>query len=307
MRRRARLPSTAMNRALVLVSVVACAHPAPVATCPPTPLAAATPQPAVTSQPAAMVQPPAAAPEPAGPSGYDQPPQYVLDVLHAPSPPQPIVSPTRDTMLLVSWVEVPADRAGRRAVPEARRRARRAADAPQARHAGRLRRRAVRADARGRRRRDARRETPIALPAGGCADGISWAADGKQLRVPQHVARRGRAVDRRRVDRHDAPARRRAAQPDARQLAAVDARPEDAAGEARPRRRRARRPPRRRPPTARASRRPTARRREQHLRGARHAAEQARRGPVRVLRDEPARAGRRRERRGHADRQARRC
>src|SRR5262245_5379276 len=39
-----------------------------------------------------------------GGSGYSKPPQNVLDVLHAPSPPQPIFSPTRDRILLVSWV-----------------------------------------------------------------------------------------------------------------------------------------------------------------------------------------------------------
>ncbi len=40
-------------------------------------------------------------------SGYDQPPRNVLDVLHAPSPPRPDVSPTNDTILLVSWVDYP--------------------------------------------------------------------------------------------------------------------------------------------------------------------------------------------------------
>ena len=40
-------------------------------------------------------------------SGYDKPPQNVLDVLHAPSPPSPYVSPTRDRILLVSWVRYP--------------------------------------------------------------------------------------------------------------------------------------------------------------------------------------------------------
>jgi dipeptidyl aminopeptidase/acylaminoacyl peptidase len=33
-------------------------------------------------------------------TGYDKPPQYILDVLHAPSLPTPLVSPTHDTMLL---------------------------------------------------------------------------------------------------------------------------------------------------------------------------------------------------------------
>src|ERR1041384_6992442 len=38
-------------------------------------------------------------------AGYDQPPQYVLDVLHAPAPPRPLLSPTRASVLLVSYVQ----------------------------------------------------------------------------------------------------------------------------------------------------------------------------------------------------------
>jgi len=52
----------------------------------------------VTAAAAAAVQ---------GPSGYDKPPQYILDVMHAPSLPVPEVSPTHDTILLVSWQEYP--------------------------------------------------------------------------------------------------------------------------------------------------------------------------------------------------------
>ena len=40
--------------------------------------------------------------------GYDQPPQYILDVMHAPSPPSPDVSPTQDAILLVSEQEYPS-------------------------------------------------------------------------------------------------------------------------------------------------------------------------------------------------------
>ena len=40
-------------------------------------------------------------------STYDKPPQNVLDVLHAPAPPVPVLSPTRDSALLVTWVEYP--------------------------------------------------------------------------------------------------------------------------------------------------------------------------------------------------------
>jgi len=41
-------------------------------------------------------------------SGYDKPPQYILDVMHAPSPPVPELSPTHDTILLVSWQDYPS-------------------------------------------------------------------------------------------------------------------------------------------------------------------------------------------------------
>jgi dipeptidyl aminopeptidase/acylaminoacyl peptidase len=41
-------------------------------------------------------------------SGYDQPPKNILDVMHAPSPPMPRVSPTLDSILLVSWQDYPS-------------------------------------------------------------------------------------------------------------------------------------------------------------------------------------------------------
>ena len=43
-----------------------------------------------------------------GASGYNQPPKNILDVMHAPSPPVPEVSPTHDTILLVSWQDYPS-------------------------------------------------------------------------------------------------------------------------------------------------------------------------------------------------------
>jgi dipeptidyl aminopeptidase/acylaminoacyl peptidase len=42
------------------------------------------------------------------PSGYDQPPKAILDVMHAPSPPEPRVSPKGDSILLVSWETYPS-------------------------------------------------------------------------------------------------------------------------------------------------------------------------------------------------------
>src|SRR5205814_2313672 len=94
--------------AAVLLLVIACAHPAPVTTCPPSP---AAPAPIVVEQkpPDALVQPAPVPGEPVTPiaSGYNKPPTYVLDVLHAPAPPQPVVGPTHDSILLVSWVKYP--------------------------------------------------------------------------------------------------------------------------------------------------------------------------------------------------------
>ena len=41
-------------------------------------------------------------------SSYDKPPASILEVLHAPSAPKPVMSPTRDKVLLVSWVDYPS-------------------------------------------------------------------------------------------------------------------------------------------------------------------------------------------------------
>lgn len=41
-------------------------------------------------------------------SGYNQPPQAILDVMRAPRTPTPILNPTRDRMLLVSWEDHPS-------------------------------------------------------------------------------------------------------------------------------------------------------------------------------------------------------
>ena len=43
----------------------------------------------------------------AGAAGYDQPPKAILDVMRAPSPPSANVSPTQDTILLVSQQDYP--------------------------------------------------------------------------------------------------------------------------------------------------------------------------------------------------------
>lgn len=169
-----------MNRALVLVGVTACAHPAPVTTCPP-----ATPAPSpivVTQQPAALVTPAPVPGEPAAPiaSGYNKPPQYVLDVLHAPAPPQPLVSPTHDSILLVSWVKYPPiaqvaepflKLAGVRVEPRTRRKH----DTPGGYGVAPCAQTLAIVDV------ASTRETAIALPPDGCVDGFSWAADGKRF------------------------------------------------------------------------------------------------------------------------------
>jgi len=77
---------------LLIISIVACATPRSIR-------AQADPsQSSVTSAPAAMV---------AGTSGYNRPPKNILDVMHAPSPPVPLVSPKEDTILLVTWQDYP--------------------------------------------------------------------------------------------------------------------------------------------------------------------------------------------------------
>ena len=113
-------------------------------------------------------------------SGYDKPPEEVLNVLRAPSPPVPYVSPTGDTILLVSWVDYP---------PMSR------VAEPFLRLAG------VRVEPKTRRKHDtpggygvapcARDftlvnvatggEVRVALPPGGCAEAASWSADGKRF------------------------------------------------------------------------------------------------------------------------------
>src|SRR5688572_2423503 len=86
---------------LFTLALVACGSPPP-ATTPSPPLAASTaPTPRAASTPSTTASPA----EPA--SLYDKPPPNVLEVLHAPSPPQPIVSPTGETILLVAWVDYP--------------------------------------------------------------------------------------------------------------------------------------------------------------------------------------------------------
>jgi dipeptidyl aminopeptidase/acylaminoacyl peptidase len=64
----------------------------------------------IRAQPASFsskVASPKAAPNET-PSGYNQPPKSILDVMRAPLPPIPKVSPAHDAILLVSWQEYPS-------------------------------------------------------------------------------------------------------------------------------------------------------------------------------------------------------
>ncbi|MGE0866975.1 MAG: prolyl oligopeptidase family serine peptidase [Kofleriaceae bacterium] len=158
-----------------LSAVGGCARPAAVAPCP-----SPTSSIPVATDPVTGVVAATPSAAPSSGSGYDQPPKHVLDVLHAPAPPQPYISPTNDTILLVSWVQYP---------PIAQ------VAEPFLKLAG------VRVEPRTRRKHDTSggygvapcaqtftlvdiatsRETPIKLPAAGCADAIVWAADGKKF------------------------------------------------------------------------------------------------------------------------------
>ncbi|HEY3816035.1 MAG TPA: prolyl oligopeptidase family serine peptidase [Polyangiaceae bacterium] len=162
---------------LPLVSLVACETPPPVMPSPAPPTTAAPTAVSTALAPSATAAP---APVPEGASGYEKPPQNILDVLHAPSPPQPSVNPTHDTILLVSWQDYP---------PMTR------VATPFLRLAG------VRIEPRNHSRHD----TPggygitpcatdytlvrvadgsqlrVALPPGACAGRPSWSADGKRF------------------------------------------------------------------------------------------------------------------------------
>ncbi len=112
--------------------------------------------------------------------GYDKPPQEVLAVLHAPPPPQPMVSPTRDSILLVSFVAYPSiaqvaepflKLAGVRVEPKTRRKH----DTPGGYGVAPCAQTASLVDI------ATSKELNVTLPAGGCADGFTWAADGKRF------------------------------------------------------------------------------------------------------------------------------
>ena len=125
-----------------------------------------------------------AATPPAAPAstvhGYDQPPNNILDVLHAPAPPQPFVSPTRQAMLLVAWQEFPP--MARVAAPYLKLAGSRVEIANHSKHdtpggygvtpcASSFELVSVPAGA----------TKSVALPAGACAGRPHWSADGKRF------------------------------------------------------------------------------------------------------------------------------
>jgi dipeptidyl aminopeptidase/acylaminoacyl peptidase len=120
-----------------------------------------------------------------GASGYNQPPKNILDVMHAPSPPVPRMSPTQDAILLVSWQDYPS--IARMSTPFLRLAGVRVEPRNHSKHdtpggygitpCARTLELVHVADARP---TDGAR-IPVALPEGGCAGGPMWSADGKRF------------------------------------------------------------------------------------------------------------------------------
>jgi dipeptidyl aminopeptidase/acylaminoacyl peptidase len=150
---------------LLIGTVVACAMSGPLA---------------AQSNPSLLNETSAAAPSTDVASGYNLPPKNILDVMHAPAPPYPMVSPTHDTILLLSMQEYPS--ISRVATPF-------------------LRLAGVRVELRNHSKHDTpggygitpcadsydlvhiadRAQTHVALPEGACPGIPVWAADGKRF------------------------------------------------------------------------------------------------------------------------------
>jgi dipeptidyl aminopeptidase/acylaminoacyl peptidase len=162
-----------MIRTLVVsFGLVACTEAPP-------PAAPTQPSPATPPAPAVAAPDPAPAAAPTV-TGYDKPPKNVLDVLHAPSPPRPYLSPTSESILLVSWVDYPSitqvaepylKLAGVRLEPRTRRKH----DTPGGYGVAACARSLSIVDV------ASGNERPIALPPNGCADNFDWTADGKRF------------------------------------------------------------------------------------------------------------------------------
>ena len=186
----------------------------------------------VAAQSAPSSSKPASAPNMAETaSGYNQPPKYILDVMRASSPPQPIVSPTHDAILLVSWQEYPS--IARVATPF-------------------LRLAGVRVEPKNHSRHDTRggygitpcatgfelvrvadgKQTPRPASHGMCPGNPVWAADGKLFRLRQHCFRFRPALDWRRQYRRGETGSRCPSQPHVQRRNAMDARSENASRQA---------------------------------------------------------------------------
>lgn len=113
-------------------------------------------------------------------SGYDLPPKNILDVMRAPSPPAPKVSPTHDAILLISWQDYPS--ISRVATPFLRLAGARVEPKNHSKHdtAGGY---GITPCARGFElvRLDESRQIPIAIPDGACPGEPIWSADGKRF------------------------------------------------------------------------------------------------------------------------------
>ena len=159
------MPIQSTCKYLLAVALVACATPLPI--------------PAQSGSSSTNPASPAVTPI-EGATGYNQPPKNILDVMRAPSPPSPLVSPTMDAILLVSWQEYPS--ISRVATPF-------------------LRLAGVRVEPKNHSKHDTPggygitpcatgfalvripdgAQTPISLPQGACPGEPVWSADGKQF------------------------------------------------------------------------------------------------------------------------------
>ncbi len=130
-----------------------------------------------TAAPATTAAPVAAA---AATSGYSQPPAPLLDVLRAPSPPTPSVSPSRQSMLLVSWADYPS--IARVSTPFLKLAGTRIETRNHSKHdtPGGY---GIAACARSLQlvRLPDGASSPVALPAGGCPGAPQWSADGRHF------------------------------------------------------------------------------------------------------------------------------
>jgi dipeptidyl aminopeptidase/acylaminoacyl peptidase len=144
---------------------------AAIAPCAPAPAQSASTSSSVASAPAKRAE---------SVAGYNQPPKNILDVMLAPSLPQPEVSPTQDGILLLSWQEYPS--ISRVATPF-------------------LRLAGVRVEPKNHSKHDTpggygitrcasglelvhvadSTQIHVALPAGGCPGAPMWSADGKRF------------------------------------------------------------------------------------------------------------------------------